>query len=122
MIDQNALDEVFPNNPLKEVAFEIRFPANLRVTRDVCEVQEEIGLEYSDLAREEIQTPGMAIKINHIFSNSKKGRMVKVGEDRFAIIFAHYETFEIFKAEVVKRTLPFCEMFVCRQQNCMIIN
>ena len=37
---QNPLDEVFPTNPLREVAFEIRFPVNLKILRDVFRIQE----------------------------------------------------------------------------------
>lgn len=111
MVDQAALDEVFPNNPLREVAFEIRFPMNLRVLRDVCEVQEELGREYAGVGREEVQSPNTPTAINYAFSNATLGRIVKVWEDRFAIIFTRYETFERFKAEVIGRAQRFCEMF-----------
>lgn len=47
MIDQSALDEVFPNNPITEVAFEIRFPTNLRIIPRIYEVQEWLGLGCS---------------------------------------------------------------------------
>jgi uncharacterized protein (TIGR04255 family) len=40
---------------------------------------------------------------------------VKVWEDRFAIIFTRYETFESFKTEVIERARRFCGMFRIEQ-------
>jgi uncharacterized protein (TIGR04255 family) len=84
---------------------------NLRVLRDVCEVQEELGREYSQFGREEVQSPNAPTAVNYVFSNPTLGRIVKLWEDRFAIIFTRYGTFERFKAEVIERAQRFCEMF-----------
>jgi len=110
-IDQAAIDEVFPYNPLREVAFEIRFPMNLRVMPGVWKVQEELESEYPQLQREETQLLNTVASTSYVFTNPEQGRAARVGEDRFAIIFTQYENFEAFSSEIIKRAQRFCEMF-----------
>jgi len=109
-VDQAAIDEVFPNNPLREVAFEIRFPTNLRIMPNIWQVQEAWESEYPQVQREEIQFSTLT-STNYTFTGSELGRVAKVGEDRLAIIFTQYENFESFSLEAIKKTQIFCEMF-----------
>ena len=111
MIDQAALDEVFPNNPITEVAFEIRFPTNLRIIPRIYEVQEWLGLDYSKINREEITGPGTPTVITYQFSNPKLEKSVKIWEERFAVIYSKYDSFESFKAECLERSVAFFYMF-----------
>lgn len=111
MIDQAALDEVFPVNPLREVAFEIRFPTNFRVLPDIYVAQRQFKSEYPLATREEGFLPTGAAVTNYQFSTPGKDRVIKIWEDRFAIIFPKYDTFESFKKEVLERTNLFCEEF-----------
>jgi uncharacterized protein (TIGR04255 family) len=110
-ISRDDLNEVFPRNPLREVAFEIRFPVKLRVLRDVYLIQEELGAEYPRFERELIESPATSNSIQYVFYNPARGRIVKIGEDRFAVIFTRYRTFEEFTAEVTSRVQRFCHDF-----------
>ena len=115
MIDQAALDEVFDHNPIKEVAFEVRYPFNLQVQRDLCEVQKRVRDEYPKFQIEEVESiEGSPAKI-HTFWSSDGTRSVRVSEDRFIIVFTKYETFEIFQTEALARTEAFCDIFSITQ-------
>jgi uncharacterized protein (TIGR04255 family) len=107
----DALREVFPTNPLREVAFEVRFPVSLRILRDVFLLQEYLGSEYPHFEREVVQLSGNSTSLNYVFYNQSRGRIVKSGEDRFAVVFTRYKDFGEFRAEVTERVRHFCEMF-----------
>jgi uncharacterized protein (TIGR04255 family) len=111
VIDPEDLREVFPTNPLREVAFEIRFPVNLKVARDVFLIQENLGAEYPQLKREVIQLSDTSASISYVFYNPVRGRIVKSGEDRFAVIFTRYKDFDEFRGEVKERVQNFCTLF-----------
>src|SRR5207247_4101773 len=103
VITQKALDEVFPSNPLKQVAFEIRFPRNLRVISDLSHIQERLGHQFIVSGPETLISPGeQSAIVTYNFSNPKDNLLIKVGEDRYAIIFTKYQKFEIFKAKTLK--------------------
>jgi uncharacterized protein (TIGR04255 family) len=108
MLDQSTLDEVFPNNPLVEVAAEIRFPVSLRVLRDVCDIQDDLGPEYSEVVREEVQIPNGPTRVSYSFTNLALGRTIKVSEDRVAIVFMQYERFETYVSDVIAYMRKFC--------------
>lgn len=111
VVDQDSLDEVFPNNPLKQVAFEVRYPFNLQVRRDLCELQKLIKKEYPKFAVDEVELLDGSPAQIHSFRSDDGDRSVRVSEDRFIIVFTKYEKFEVFKAEALKRTGEFCELF-----------
>lgn len=111
MIDQAALDEVFPINPLKQVAFEVRYPFNLQVQRDLCDIQKLIKGDYPKFAIDEVEfLEGSPAKV-HTFRSDDDNRSVRISEDRFAMVYTKYENFELFKAEALKRTAEFCSLF-----------
>ena len=109
--DQNALDEVFPNNPIKQVAFEVRFHRNLKVLRDIGEMQDQLGPQFSYSGREEILFPREPTALSYGFVHSNGTLIVKAGEDRFAVLATKYDNFELFLAEVMQWTSRFCSLF-----------
>lgn len=111
VIDQAALDEVFQNNPLKQVAFEIRFPFNLRVQRDFCEVQNQIKKEYPKFFVEDLEAIEGSLARLHSFRSADDTRSIRVSEDRFTVLFTRYKDFEVFKSEALVRTEAFCRHF-----------
>lgn len=106
-----ALQEVFPTNPLREVAFEIRFPVNLKVLRDVFKIQEYLASEYPQFKREVTQLSDISTSVSYLFFDPLRGRIVKSSEDRFAVIFTRYKDFKEFQAEVKERVNSFCKLF-----------
>lgn len=111
LIDQAALEEVFPKNPLREVAFEVRYPFSLRIQRDVCEVQALVRSHYPNFRVEEIQPVEGSPAVLHTFQNADGTRLVRVSEDRFIIAFTEYNNFELFQAEAIGRTKELCNLF-----------
>jgi uncharacterized protein (TIGR04255 family) len=111
MMEQAIIDEVFPNHPLREVAFEIRFPMNLRILPEIYRFQEELGSEYTLYGREESVAPNSLIVVNFVFHNQNTGLQVKVWEDKLAIITSKYENFEAFSKEVATRSQSFCLLY-----------
>lgn len=109
--DDAALEEVFPNNPLKQVAFEVRFQRNLRVLRDIGEMQDELGPDFSFSGREEIRFPNEPPALSYGFVHRNGILTVKAGEDRLAVLVTRYEKFEDFVAEVINWTQRFCALF-----------
>lgn len=111
MIDQAALDEVFPNNPLKQVAFEVRYPFSLRVQRDICGVQELVVRDYPVFQVDEVEFIKDSPARLHTFESQDRTQMLRVSEDRFIVVFTKYENFETFKSEALKRTEEFTTQF-----------
>jgi len=108
---QQDLDEVFPNPPLREVAFEIRFATRLRVNAELWKIQDEIVNEYPTLAIEQaLQPTGTVLPIN-VFQNPNAARAIKISQENFVVAFTRYTKFEDFKEEVIAKTNQFCEKF-----------
>ncbi|BCA55333.1 hypothetical protein W02_24730 [Nitrospira sp. KM1] len=111
MIDQDAIDEVFPFNPLKQVAFEIRYPFNLQVQRDLCVVQKKLKDTYPKFQKDEIELIEGSLAKLYTFWNVEGTRSIRIGEDRLIILFTKYETFELFQAEALQLTKEVCNLF-----------
>lgn len=109
--DEKALSEVFPNNPLKQVAFEVRFQRSLKVLCDIGNFQEQLGSEFIFTGREETLFPKEPPALSYGFAHCGGNLIVKAGEDRFAVLVTQYEHFEWFVDEVMKRTGQFCDLF-----------
>ena len=110
-LPQDAIDEVFPRPPLREVAFEIRFAPRLRVNAELWKIQEEILAEYPIVGSETLLPQnGGAVTIN-VFQNPRSARALKVSQENFLVAFTKYTRFEDFKDEVIVRTKQFCEKF-----------
>lgn len=115
VIDDKTLDEVFPHNPIREVVFEVRFPPNLRVMRDACNMQEALAAEYPLLRIEQLESIQSPTKTIYVFGNDKQGREIKLWDDRLAVMFTYYTNFEEFKAEVKAKTQLFSDLYQINQ-------
>lgn len=105
------LEEIFPNSPLREVAFEIRFAPKLRVAAELWRLQEQLSNQYPIVAKEtEVQPNGSLVEFA-AFQSTQNARVIKVSHQSFLIAFTHYTSFEEYKAEVIKQTDLFCETF-----------
>jgi uncharacterized protein (TIGR04255 family) len=115
MIDQSALDEVFPNNPLREVAFEIRFPRNLRILPQIYQFQEYLGGEFNIYGREETIAINSPIIYNYVFQTQANAKIIKVWEDKFVFVVTKYESFEKFVKVLVEYSQNFCSIYKVTQ-------
>lgn len=115
VISQSDLDEVFPRNPIKQVAFEVRFPLNLSIQRDLGDFQAAIFGWYPEVVREYVAFEKDERAITHTFSNKAGTQSIRIADDRFVVVYSSYEAYESFKAEVLERTSSFARMFKVSQ-------
>lgn len=105
------LEEVFDHSPLREVAFEVRFPVRLRVAAEMWRLQERLVHKYPEAGREQsIQATG-AVSDVAVFQNSAESRVIKVSHQNFVIAFTRYVRFGEFKSEALEQTEQFCSTF-----------
>ena len=108
---REELDEVFPRPPLREVAFELRFPPRLRVQAENWRLQDQLVSDYPEVGKESaIQANGTILDVS-VFNNPRESRVIKITHQNFLIAFTRYVKFEDFKAEVLARSEQFCRTF-----------
>lgn len=105
------LAEVFPHPPLREVAFELRFPARLRVQAEIWRLQDQLLGQYPEVGKESALQPNGVFLDVAVFRNPADARVIKVTNQNFLIAFTRYECFEVFKEELINRTDQFCSTF-----------
>jgi uncharacterized protein (TIGR04255 family) len=108
---REELDEVFPRPPLREVAFELRFPPRLRVQAEIWRLQDQLVADYPDVGKETAIQPNGTILDVSVFGNPRESRVIKITHQNFLIAFTRYVRFEDFKAEVLSRSEQFCRTF-----------
>ena len=108
---KQQIDEVFSHPAIREVAFEIRFAARLRVNAELWKLQDQLVEQYPNTGTESAMQPNAAILTVNVFQNALAGRVIKVSQENFVIAFTRYSRFEDFKEEVVNRTSTFCATF-----------
>lgn len=107
----DELEEVFPNPPLREVAFEIRFTPRLRVQAEIWRLQDQLVNRYPQVSAESAIQPNGAVLNVSVFQDPEGGRVIKVSAQNFVIAFSRYTRFEEFKEEVCERMQQFCSTF-----------
>ena len=105
------LREVFPQSPLREVAFEVRFPPRLRVPAEIWRLQEQLVHKYPEVGRESLIQASGSVSDVAVFQNEVESRVIKVSHQNFVIAFTKYVRFEEFKAEVLQETELFRSIF-----------
>lgn len=111
VISQRELEEVFPHPPLREVAFEIRFAPRLRVAAELWRLQDQLVSQYPQSSTEAMLRPnGTTFEVN-VFQNPISGRVIKISQQNFAIVFTKYSRFEDFKEEVSEKVSQFWQTF-----------
>lgn len=105
------LSEVFPNSPLREVAFEVRFTPRLRVPAELWRLQDQLVNEYPEVGKESsLQANANVLEIA-VFQNRSESRVIRVSHQNLIIAFTRYVRFNDFKSEVLKQTELFCSTF-----------
>ncbi|HEV2494743.1 MAG TPA: TIGR04255 family protein [Terriglobia bacterium] len=109
-IKPELLDKVFPNAPVKEVAYEIRFAPLLRVQRDLADFQGQIVSDYPTYTTEPIMLDTDRVQ-GWRFSSDDRGRTVRVTERSFGFITNRYVSFEQYKSELLRLQDAFAKVF-----------
>ncbi len=107
---QEELDEVFPQAPIREVVFEVRFPPKLRILSETWRLQELLTDSYSVAKEISIQASGATMDFT-TFQNQRESKVMRVSIQSFLVSLTRYTRFEDFKEEVTRRTEQFCSIF-----------
>src|SRR5258706_1593333 len=86
----DELGEIFPNSPLREVAFEIRFPPRLRVPAEIWRLQDQLVHKYPEVGKETTIQAAGAVTDVAVFQNPAENRLIKVSQQNFVIAFTRY--------------------------------
>jgi uncharacterized protein (TIGR04255 family) len=105
------VEEVFPNSPVQEVIFEVKFPLNLRIMRDICEFQEKIQDEYISFGIEEFVSSDKPTEIRYVFQNDTEEKTLVVERESFTFLINRYYGFESFLTELSGYLEIFFDLF-----------
>ena len=111
MLSQSLVEEVFPNSPVQEVIFEVKFPLNLRIMRDICEFQEKIQDEYISFGIEEFVSSDKPTEIRYVFQNDTEEKTLVVERESFTFLINRYYGFESFLTELSGYLEIFFDLF-----------
>jgi uncharacterized protein (TIGR04255 family) len=111
LLSQSLVEEVFPNSPVQEVIFEVKFPLNLRIMRDICEFQEKIQDEYISFGIEEFVSSDKPTEIRYVFQNDTEEKTLVVERESFTFLINRYYGFESFLTELSGYLEIFFDLF-----------
>jgi len=105
MVDvfEQEMQEIFPYNPLQQVALEIRYPSDLTILSSILpNFQKRVRNRYPQYSMGQVITlPSGATNNEATFQSANGERQLKLSDHHFAIIFARYTTFRDFEGEAL---------------------
>lgn len=113
-ISEEDLRELFSRPAVKEVALEIRFAARFRIKEELWRFQDQIANDYPEVSEEKLLQPDGRIVTVNAFTNSVSQSVIKVSQENFVFAATKYASYETFKAEALKRTRDFTDIFEIR--------
>lgn len=102
--------KIFPNPPLKEATFEVRFNPLLKIERDLARFQESITAQYPLLGKEPVMTDG-GPRDTFLFNTEDKKKTMRVSVGSFALSVVDYKGFEPFRNEITEKAELFCRCY-----------
>jgi uncharacterized protein (TIGR04255 family) len=105
------LAENFPNAPLSEASYEIRFAPKLRIPAEIWRLQEQVGAACPNFSVENTLVLGGALMPSFTFASKDRTTMVRVSQQNLGIIMTSYPGFAEFQRKVVEWTGSFCTMY-----------
>lgn len=112
-VTEQLLQKVFPNPPVREVAFEIRFNPLLKVQRDVADFQERIVRGYPSYSRERLLIDADEVDAWR-FTSEDGAHTIRLSERSFGFITNRYSSFENYKSELLARLAVFTDVFAVK--------
>jgi uncharacterized protein (TIGR04255 family) len=112
------LSKSYPNAPLEEVAFEIRFLPRLSILNRLAEFQEQLADEYPLLKEETPQQGVQEEPGNDLFERARRQlvlctpdeqRFIRVSITMFNLVDKQYSHFPVFKDELLRTWKAFSE-------------
>jgi uncharacterized protein (TIGR04255 family) len=101
---------LFPNPPLKEASFEIRFNPLLKIQRDLSNFQEQIAAEYPVLGKDSSVVGSEQVE-TFVFKSEDEKRIVRASIKSFGFSTLAYHGYIPFKKELLEKTELFCNCF-----------
>jgi uncharacterized protein (TIGR04255 family) len=105
------LAENFPNAPLSEASYEIRFEPKLRIPAEVWRLQEQVGAACPNFSVENTLVLGGTLMPSYTFASRDRTTIVRVSQQNLGIIMTSYPGFSEFHQKVVEWTGSFCAMY-----------
>jgi uncharacterized protein (TIGR04255 family) len=104
-------DEVYPNQPLSDVACEVRFKGEMQVECERYRFWDDIREAYPDILVPQIQT-GQFVALQHYrFSDSSANRSVLVALNSIVFSERKYSGHKAFIAEFTRLIGIFCRLY-----------
>jgi uncharacterized protein (TIGR04255 family) len=104
------LAEQFPNAPLREASFEVRFAPRLRITSEIWRMQDALAPEYPTFGTEPTLTPTGLVQ-GHYFQTQDGENKVVASQSNFGLIKKRYPGFSKFLEEALSYTNRFCAIY-----------
>jgi uncharacterized protein (TIGR04255 family) len=105
------LAENFPNAPLSEASYEIRFDPKLRIPAEIWRLQEQVGAACPNFSVENTLILGGTLMPSFTFASKDRTTLVRVSQQNLGIIVTSYPGFTEFRKKVVEWTGSFCAMY-----------
>ena len=106
-------EEIFQKSPLKEVAYEIRFPVNLSIEGEIYKFHEKIKKELPNFQEGEIL--GTKIRIREF--EKKDEIKLRVSRNSFIVLTEKYNSFKKFFPLIKKYTDTFVSTYDLNEIN-----
>ena len=117
MTAERDLSEKFPNPPLKEVAYEVRFPALLRIENEISQYQDRIREDFPEVGKTIgglISPTGGIIgpgEVSWQFRNDDIQLQLRVKNNSLALISTSYKSFDDFLPKIKECTESFLDTY-----------
>jgi len=100
---EQEMQEIFPHNPLQQVALEIRYPPDLTILSSILpNFQKRVRERYPQYAMGPVITlPAGTTSNEATFQSANGERQLRLSDYHLVIIFARYTTFRDFMAEAL---------------------
>lgn len=106
----DELAEHFPNAPLREVSYEVRFAPKLRIISEIWRMQEALAPQYPALGTEPTLTH-TGLTHTHFFQTADGENRVVISQSNFGLIKKRYPGFTEFLEEALAFTNRFCTIY-----------
>ena len=104
-------EEIYPNSPLVEVVFEIRFPGEPMVECRRHEFYDHVRSDYPRVLVPQIKAEGFPALEPYRFEKANGSAGIMLAIDKFAYYARKYPGYEEFKEELLKLASKFDKLF-----------
>jgi len=110
-------EEVYPNQPLVEVVFEVRFPGELQIECDKYKFWNDIRDEYPNILVPHANPDKALALVPYKFRNNAGDLTVMLALNSFSISTTNYQGFAHFREEIIRIYNIFVKHFTLSKIN-----